>query len=405
MSLGGDMPTSRDTSIRCVGSALPGCCLTVILALCQPRSARAEESLTFKAQSYQEDNQRIRVDSQYVQVEADLSTSTHFKLMGLIDAIAGATPTGEKPLTPGGPTPLAPMHDRRKAWDSELSHQFARVNVTVGFADSRESDYVSNGVSLNTVTDFNDKNTSLLVGYGRTDDKINEEKLGWTIKRPKTGNDFLIGVNQLIDQNTSVSANVSYGRSHGYESDPYKIVSTTMLDLDPGTYYTVPENRPMEKNKVSLFLAANRNVERLHGALDASYRYYHDTFGISSHTFSLLWVQKVGEHLIVQPTFRLYRQSAANFYYTNPDAAKIVTSYEPVLGETGTGKAPFYSSDYRLSYMQTVDWGLKLVWKIKPWMSVDAAYDRYTSRGLDHLTPQDAYSKANVFTLGFKLSR
>jgi hypothetical protein len=376
-----------------------------VLWLSLPKASRGEDTLTLKDQSWQEANQRVRVDSQYAQLDADLSTSTHFKVMGLIDSIAGATPTGEKPLTVGGATPEAPMHDRRKAWDAEFSHQFTRVNLTAGFANSRESDYVSNGWSLNTVTDFNDKNTNLLVGYGRTDDKINEEKLGWTIKRPKTGNDFLIGVNQLLDPNTSVSANISYGKSHGFESDPYKIVSTTMLDLDPGFYYTVPENRPSEKNKVSVFLAGNHNVEKLNGALDASYRYYHDTFGITSHTLSLLWVQKLGDSFIVQPFVRLYRQSAADFYYTDLDAAGIVTSYEPILGETGTGKAPYYSSDYRLSKMQTVDVGLKLVWKIRPWISADIAYDRYTMSGLDHVTASDAYCKANVFTFGLKFTR
>jgi len=377
-----------------------GCILWLLL----PKAARAENSFTFKAQSWQEDNNRIRVDSQYGLIDADLSTSTHFKIMGLIDSIAGATPTGEKPLTPTASTPLAMMEDRRKAWDTELSHQFARVNLTLGYANSRESDYVSNGWSVNTATDFNDKNTTLLVGYGRTDDKINEEKLGWTVKRPKTGNDFMVGVIQLIDPNTSVSANVSYGQAKGYMSDPYKIVSTTMLDLDPGFYYTVPENRPMEKNKVSVFLATNHNVEKFHGAIDASYRFYHDTFGISSHTLSLLWVQKLGEHFIVQPSIRLYRQGAANFYYPDTDKAGIVTSYEPILGETGTGKAPFYSSDYRLSHMQTVDVGLKLIWNIKSWVSVDVAYDRYTSRALDGVTRQDAFSQANAFTVGFKFS-
>jgi hypothetical protein len=375
-----------------------------VLWLSLPKASRGEDTLTLKAQSWQEDDKRIRVDSQYVQLESDLSTSTHLKVMGLIDSIAGATPTGEKPASPTAPTPLATMHDRRKAWDTELSHQFARVGVTVGFANSRESDYVSNGWSLNTVTDFNEKNTSLLLGYGRTDDKINEEKLGWTIKRPKTGNDFLLGVNQLLSPNTSVSASLSYGRSRGFMSDPYKIVSTTKLAIDPGFYYTVPENRPMEKNKVSLFLAGNHNVEKLHGAVDVSYRFYHDTFGITSHTVALQWIQKIGENLIVQPSVRLYRQSAADFYYTNPDGAGVVTSYDPVLGETGTGKAPFYSSDYRLAYMQTVDLGLKVVWKIRPWVSVDAAYDRYTSRPLDGLTRKDAFSQANTFTLGFKFS-
>ena len=376
----------------------------LMLWLSLPKAGRGEDSLTIKAQSWQEDDRRIRVDSQYALLEADLSTGTHFKLMGLIDSIAGATPTGEKPLAPGDPTPLASMHDRRKAWDADFSHQFTRVNVTAGFANSRESDYVSNGWSVNTVTDFNDKNTNLQLGYGRTDDRINEEKLGWTIRRPKVGNDFLVGLNQLIDADTSVTANVSYGQSHGFESDPYKIVSTTMLNLDPGFYYTVPENRPDKKNKVSLFVGLNRNFESCHGALDASYRFYHDTFGISSHTLALLWLQKLGAHVTLQPSLRLYRQSAADFYYVDADKAGIVTSFEPVLGETGTGRAPFYSSDYRLSHMQTVDAGLKVVWQIKPWLAVDAAYNRYVARGLDNVTPSDAFSRANVFTLGFKLT-
>ena len=391
-------PNRPQDSARCL---FLGC----VLLLSLPKAGRAEDSLTLKNQTWQEASQRVRVDSQYAQLESDLTTSTHFKLMGLIDAIAGATPTGEKPLSAGAALPLASMKERRKAWDTELSHQFARVSVTTGFANSRESDYVSNGWSLNTVTDFNEKNTGLLLGYGRTDDEINEEKLGWTKKRPKTGNDFLVGVNQLLDPDTSVTANVSYGPSRGFMSDPYKIVSTTKLDLDPGFYYTVPENRPLEKNKVSVFLGLNHNFERWQGALEGSYRFYHDTFGISSHTLSVLWLQKIGEHVIVQPSIRLYEQSAADFYYYDLDRAGIVTSYEPLLGETGTGRAPFYSSDYRLSHMQTIDVGLKVIWKIKPWLEVDAAYSRYAARGLDHVTPQAAFNRANTITFGLKLLR
>ncbi len=395
------MTTSRSQALF----SPPALLLAGLLLILSPRTARAESSLTFKMQGWHEDNDRIAVHSQYGALETDLSTSTHFKLMGVIDSITGATPTGEMARTPGAATPLVSMHDRRKAWDAALSHQFDRVNVTAGVANSRESDYVSNGLSLNTVTDFNNKNTSLLLGYGRTDDTINEEKIGWTIKRPKTGDDFLIGLIQLLDKNTSVTANVSWGTTQGFLSDPYKIVSTRKLDLDPGFYYTVPENRPSEKNKVSLFLGTNHNVESWHGAIDASYRYYHDSFGIASHTLSLLWIQKISEHLLLQPSIRWYRQSAADFYYTNLDAAGIITRYEPKLGETGTGKAPYYSSDYRLAHMQTIDVGLKLIWQVKPWVALDVAYDRYTSRGLDGVTRQDAFSQANAFTVGLKFTR
>ncbi len=366
------------------------------------RSGRAEATLEVKDQSFQEEDNRIRVDTNYAQVDADLSTATRVKVMGLIDSIAGATPTGEKAPVPGGQVPLAHMSDRRKAWNADITQQFERFSVTAGFANSREGDYFSNGWSVNTVIDFNQKNTELLLGYGRADDRINEEKLGWTQTRPKTNNDGIVGVNQVIDANTTFTANIGYGRAHGYMSDPYKIVSTTMLDIDPGPYYTVPENRPTERNKLSIFLGLNRNFDSAHGALEATYRYYHDNFGINSHTASLLWLQKLGPAVTVQPFIRYYRQTAADFYYVDLDKSGIVTSYDPT-GETGTGRAPFYSSDYRLSYMHTVDAGLKVVWRVKRWLEVDAAYDRYASRGLDHVTPQSAFFSANVFTFGVKL--
>jgi hypothetical protein len=395
-------------------------CLVIgaVLLLTLPKSGRAEDSLYFKNQSWQEfgtfptnvvgvptNDRRIRVDSQYSQLDYDLSTTTHLSVMGLIDGIVGATPTGELPTSPGANPPFAHMEDRRKAWDATLSHQFDRVSVTVGFANSRESDYVSNGISLNTVTDFNDKNTSLLIGYGRTDDKINEEKLGWTTKRAKTGNDFMVGVNQLIDMNTSMSVAVSYGQSRGFESDPYKIVSTTKLDLDPGTYYTPPENRPTHKNKVSIFLGLNHNLDALRAAIDASYRFYNDTYGISSSTLTLIWLQKVGENISLQPSIRYMEQSAADFYYPNLDKAGVITTYEPILGETGTGRAPFYSSDYRLSHMRTTDYGFKVVWTAKPWLAVDVALNRYEMHGLDGVTPQILFCKANTITFGVKFMR
>ena len=375
-----------------------------VLLLSHPKAARAEDSLTLKAQSWQEDNNRIRVDSQYAQVEKDLGTDTHIKVMGLIDSIAGATPTGEKPAT-GQPVPQVQMEDRRKAWNADLSHQFPRVSVDVGYGVSRESDYVSDGWSLNTVTDFNQKNSNLLLGYGGTADTIMEPKLGWKNDRHKKGADFITGITQLLDPNTSVTANVSYGTSNGYMSDPYKIVSTTRFVDDPGFYHTEAENRPEKKNKLSIFGGINRNFEKLNGALDGSYRYYHDSFGITSHTVSLEWIQKFGEHVMVQPSIRFYRQSASDFYYFDLDRSRVDTALEPTLAETGTGKAPFYSSDYRLSHLQTIDAGIKVVVKITGWLSIDAAYDRYLMRGLDHLTPQDAYPNANTFTVGFKLTR
>ena len=390
-------------------SSLRAFVVACVLLLSHPKAARAEDSLTLKAQSWQEDNNRIRVDSQYALIEKDIGADTHVKVMGLIDTIAGATPNGENGnLTPDTTDPavvLSKMEERRKAWNFDVNHEFKRVSLGLGYGVSRESDYLSNGWSLNTVTNFNQKNTNLLLGYGGTKDTIMEPKLGWTDNRHKKGADFIVGLTQLLDPNTSVTGNVSYGRSTGFMSDPYKNVSSTMFEGAPlGVYFSPHENRPLEKNKVSIFTGINHNFESLNGALDGSYRYYHDSFGITSHTVTLEWIQKIGEHIIVQPSLRFVRQSASDFYYYNLDRSRIVTTNEPILGETGTGKAPFYSSDYRLSHLETINAGLKVVWKITGWLSVDGCYERYLMRGLDHVTPQDAYIKANTFTVGMKFT-
>ncbi len=375
-----------------------------MLWLSQPRSARAEDSLTYKFSSYAEDDSRIRVNSNYALAQADLGVDTSLKIMGATDSIAGATPTGARPLTAGDPVPTGYMTDFRKAVNLDLAQQIKAVNVDLGYALSTESDYVSHGWSVNTLTDFNQKNTRVLLGYAGTDDTIREPKLGWTSDRHKQGHDFIAGVTQLLDPDDTLTLNVSFGRLNGYLDDPYKIVSTTMLNVDPGTYYTVPENRPRERSKFSVLVGSNNSFKDWAGALETSYRYYRDTFGIRSHTGTLRWLQSIGDSVVLEPSVRYYIQSAASFYHYNLDNDGVVTSYDPASGETGTGMAPFYSSDYRLSRMRSLDLGLKLTWKIGPRASVDLAYDRYLTHGLDGVTPEDAYSKARIISAGCKWS-
>ncbi len=336
-------------------------CLIAILWICQPRSARAEDSITYKFSSYAEDNHRIRVNSNYALAQTDLDPNTSLKVMGVTDSIAGATPTGALPRVAGDPTPTGEMTDFRKAVNLDLARQFKAVNVDLGYGVSQESDYTSRVWSVNTLTDMNQKNTRILVGYAGVDDTIHEPKLGWVSDRNKKGADFIAGLTQLADPDDSLTFNVSFGRGDGYLADPYKIVSTTKLSLDPGIYYTVPENRPGEKNRLSVFLGTNSNFSgRADGALETSYRFYHDSFGITSHTGSLRWLQNIGDALVIEPSVRYTIQSAASFYHYNLDAAGIVTSYDAATGETGTGQAPFYSSDYRLSRMRTLDVGAKV---------------------------------------------
>ena len=394
------MPATAPRRSPAAARRLPRGLLSVSALSLLAARGHAESSFTFKNQSWQEEDKRIRVDAQYALLDAELSPDARLKVMGLIDTISGATPTGEM-APPGGELPTARMEDRRKAWNAEFAYQLPRVNVAVGHGVSREDDYVSHGYSLNTLTDFNQKNTLLRVGWGHTDDRLMEPF--WAEDREKTGDEFIVGVTQLLSPSFALTLNLSHGRFRGFLSDPYKIVSTTRLAQDPGFYNTPAENRPREKDRFSVFLGANRHFEHLDGALDASYRFYHDSFGIDAHTVELKWVQRAGPRLIVEPSLRYHRQGAADFYHYDLDAAGIDTSFDPTF-ETGTGAAPYYSSDHRLSEMETINLGLKATWILNEHCSADFSVERYLMQGLDGVTPSAAYADANVITFGLTLS-
>ncbi len=363
------------------------------LALLTPRQTCAEGSATYKYEDYQEDAGRVGVQAQYGLIETTLGLDAKLKITGVIDVIAGATPTGEAPATTGADVPLTQMSERRKAWTADYSRQFARTNVGLGIANSRESDYVSNGAALNTLTDFNDKNTSLLLGVSTTDDSI--RVFYQTDRVKKRGLDTVIGVNQLLDPNTSVSLNLTYSRSSGYHSDPYKII-TKNTELLPGLFLplTFPENRPDLRTKWILFGSINHAVQKLDGALDGSYRLFTDSFGITSHTLTGTWLQKIGSHWVLVPSVRLYQQSAADFYHVSLSGTSIVPGDKP------NPAGPFFSADYRLSELRSLTYGLKLVWNPTDKIHLDLAFDQYDMKGRDSVTSSSAFPKARILTVG-----
>lgn len=382
--------------VRSAPSFLPPFRLGLLLAawfFLHVRSVRAENGVSYKYVDYREAGDRMAVKSHYGLLEQEIGADLRLKLQGVIDAIAGATPTGQPPKKAGDPVPLSHVQDRRKAWSADFSRQFQRENVAVGFANSRESDYVSNGLSLNTLTDFNQKNTTLLLGVAGTDDDIRVlYQRDWLKKRTT---DLIAGVTQLLDPRTSVTFNVSYGHSSGYHADPYRVIQQ-VAEIVPGVFLplTFGENRPATRDKWIGYAALNRSYAEWHGALEASYRLFHDSFGTTSHTVEFAWFQKLGEHFTLRPGFRFYDQSAADFYRVDITG----TNYHPTGRPVPAG--PFYSADYRLSAFRSYNYGLKAIWAINTSWRFDVSYERYEMHGKDGVTSRSVYPHAGIVNVG-----
>lgn len=366
--------------------------LAVYLQFASVKSVRAEDHVAVKWQDYQEDDGRIRVISRYVGVEKTVTEGFGVRAHVVHDAISGATPTGSSGED-GESLPLSVLVEEREAAVVDFDWTRGVHKTSFQYAHSDEDDFLSRGVAAYNTSEFNRRNTGLSYGLAYVDDTV---RPGFFDRaRKKESWDAFFGVSQTLDPNTVASLNFTYSDYSGYLSDPYKIIRKE-TEVLPGLSLplTFPENRPSERRRRIWQANVKRHFPSLNGSVDIDYRFFDDTWGVESHTFDVEWYQKVGDKLILRPSYRIYQQNGADFYYRDLDGTVI----DPELG-TG-GETPHFSADYRLAKLHTESLGLKIVWMLGEAFSVDAAWERYEMRGEDADTPEAAFPDADILTLG-----
>ncbi|MBL9116470.1 MAG: DUF3570 domain-containing protein [Verrucomicrobiaceae bacterium] len=392
--------------------------LAVILWVSPLRAS--EERIDLTLGYYLEDHNRVEVWSPVLNWETPLTTTSLIRLQAVYDVVSGASPTGAPPTKPvrevtktitstetynavSGPSgrsrratrkvtnketvleeygepilPLQQFEDARLGvnleWESRAIDNWV---FTPSAAYSTEQDYESLTGAIKVGREFNDKATLLSAALSFTSDSV---LVRWDDEwKDKDTTDGIIGITQVINPTTLLNASFTAGRSTGYLSDQYK---SAMVDGE-----VIPEVRPDARTRWVGMITLNKMFTPVDGSIEASYRYYKDTFGVSANTYALTWFQNVGKSWVIAPSFRYYEQSEADFY---------APAFE--------GNPQYFSADYRLSKLRSMTCGLKVVWKPSSKVQVSAAYDRYIMEGRDGgRTSADAYPSANIFTVGIKL--
>jgi hypothetical protein len=253
------------------------------------------------------------------------------------------------------------MDDLRKAGDVTVTRYLPHGTVSVGAAFSTEHDYRSRALSLQGTIASDDKNTTLALGVGGSDDSINPVNHIVENEGRQTVN-LLAGVTRVFTPADIGQATYTHSSGHGYYSDPYKLL----------------DNRPRSRNQDTVLLQWNHRFTARNATSRLSYRYYRDSFGISAHTLGAEWVQSLPGGWTVTPSVRLYSQRAADFYFDPVYDAKLGAPFPP--GYVFGGSA-FTSADQRLSAFGAVTAGLKVSKQIGQDWSVDIKLERYEQRG------------------------
>lgn len=272
--------------------------------------------------------------------------------------------------------PTADFSDERVGLNLSLSKRVGHHTPALQLSYSDESDYLSLGASLQDSVDFNKKNTTFTYGGAYTHDTL--EPANGQPNGTKRTIDGMAGVTQVLTPTTLLTVNLVAGRVEGLLTDPYKVVE---LNGD-----LVPEKRPDNKTKMIGYLALNQFITPWDGSVELTLRHYTDSFGINAETVGVAWYQKIADRFVLSPRLRYYDQTEADFYAV-----------------TFSGSPEFCSSDYRVSALNAMSYGLKAIWAPNARCSFDLEYQLYDQKGSDGMTSQDVYPQANVIIAGVRI--
>ena len=273
-----------------------------------------------------------------------------------------------------GDTPLDPsFEDSRTVLSAGWTQPWGDdYKVSVGGTYSTEGDFTSMSVNGAIARDLNNNNTTLSVGLNLEFDTINPnggipQALGSLSEHNTSGSDdtkqvvdMMVGVTQVLNRRWITQFNLGLSQSSGYQNDPYKILTVVdngNLVTDPNDserYLYVFENRPEDRQKISLYWQ-NKVAIGSTDAIDVGYRYMTDDWGINSHTMDLTYHWQPLDHFYLEPHYRYYTQTAADFYEPFLNAGSEVA----VTGSSVTALVNEASSDPRLAAFSANTYGIK----------------------------------------------
>jgi len=338
--------------------ALPGLMQTAV-------AGRTEESYNadFQYGHYSESSSRIDVNTYEGALSAPIGRSMTASVALVKDIVAGASPRYNDYDSKGnvrqvlsgqnvsgalvsGASPVnsqcgKSICDSRDGISPSLTYFFDSGSINLNGGFSRENDYTSRYVGTTISKDFNKKLTTANFGVSLAFDEIDPTNRP-TLRGSKTSQQYLLGVSQIINKDSLILSNVTFGYNTGYLSDPYKLV---YFSFDDGSFDFRRDTRPREKFQFAWLTQYIRHFGELNdAALHIDYRFSTDSWGVNAHTAEASWHQPVGDGWQIIPRVRYYSQDQADFY--------------TVVGDGNALQKGVYSSDYRLAGFGAVTAGI-----------------------------------------------
>jgi hypothetical protein len=215
----------------------------------------------------------------------------------------------------------------RQAGGLEGTYKPHETGVTVAGAVSSEPDYLSYSFGGQLIQELDEKNSTLLFGYGYGHDTIGYHFTPFSVfSRIVQTSTFSAGLTQVMNRSTVASLAIDLSIEDGDGSKPYRFIpmfSPTEASRVPNgaSIDFVSKNRLPERPAEQLPLARDRYslsgrlAHRLDGStLRLDQRFYVDSWMMVASSSDARWIFELSRRVHVWPHLRFHAQNAVNFW-------------------------------------------------------------------------------------------
>ena len=218
-------------------------------------------------------------------------------------------------------------HEVRHAGTTEVEYKPHEFGVTIGGSGSAEPDYLSYGIGVAVTQDFNEKNTTLLLGYGYAHDIAGRSTTPFAVfNHVIEHGTFNAGFTQVINRSTVASLSADLVLDNGDQSKPYRYIPMFASNVATSsplgasiawvTANRLPE-RPLEQLPLSRqrFAVTGRLGHRFEGStIRLEERVYADSWLLVASTSDVRWIFDLGRRFAIWPHAHFHVQSSVNFW-------------------------------------------------------------------------------------------
>ena len=207
-------------------------------------------------------------------------------------------------------TTASPYTEERTQWSLGMDYLRGNTMMTANYTSSVESDFDAKTYSFSVSQDMFGDLTTLSLSYAYGDDVVGRSD-DEDFARDNTRQQYGVGLTQIITRNLITSLNFETITDEGFLNNPYRSVRYA----DPGNpvgYSYEPELYPNTRTTNALGIRA-RYFLPWRAAIQGEYRGFTDTWGITSHTGSLTYVQPWRDWT-VEVKYRVHEQTGADFF-------------------------------------------------------------------------------------------